>query len=139
MANSFKRAYGISASFAKSTPCTPLVRHYRVTVDTAAALDLESGMDGYFVPVGGAAIVGDMGGTSPTAKLTYGATDLMTAADPGTGILFSSTAGGVLPGTAAASAKLILTAGGTSPTGTLDIAITFFPLSVGAPSTGVGV
>lgn len=138
MANSFKKGYGFATS-APGTTTAPLVKHYVVTVDTAAALDLETGLDGYFIPAGGAAITGDMTGTSPTCKLTYGATDLMTAADPGTGVLFSTTSAGVISGTAAASSKLILTAGGTSPAGTLKVAVTFVPLCVNAYTAGVGV
>lgn len=137
MANSFKRAYGYSAMLSAGTPCAPIVKHYTVTIDTAAALDLEANIAGYFIPAGGVAITGDLTGTSPTVKLTAGATDLMTAADPGTGILFSTTSGGVLP-TEATTKKLILTAGGTTPAGTLQVAVTLIPIAAATYTAGVG-
>ena len=137
MANSFKRAYGYAAMLGKGTPCAPITKHYIVTVDTAAALDLEADISGYFIPVGGVAVTGDMTGTSPTVKLTAGATDLMVAADPGTGILFSTTSGGVLPGEATTK-KLILTAAGTSPVGTLSVAVTLVPLAAATYQAGAG-
>lgn len=140
MANSFKQGFGYSAAGSGAgTPMAPVVRHYQVTIDTAAELTLEADMNGYVIPAGGAAITGDMGGTTPTAVLTYGGVVLMTAADPSTGVLESTTSVGVPVGTAAASAKLTITAGGTSPTGTLGVTVTYIPLCAGSKTAGVGV
>jgi hypothetical protein len=138
MANSFKKAYGFGAAFSKDTPCAPIVKSYTVAIDTAAAIDLEAGLDGYFIPAGGCVVTGDMGGTTPTIKITYGATDLMTAADPGATVLMSTVAAGVLPGTASASAKIIATAGGTSPTGALTVTVLLVPMATAAYAAGTG-
>ena len=140
MANSFKSGFGYSAAGSGAgTPIAPVVKHYQVTIDTAAELTLEANMNGYVIPAGGAAITGDMGGTSPTAKLTFGGVDLMTAADPGAGVLESTVSAGVPVGTAAASSTVTITAGGTSPTGTLGVTVTYIPLCAAAKTAGVGV
>lgn len=140
MANSFKSGFGYSAAGSGAgTPIAPVVKHYQVTIDTAAELTLENNMNGYVIPAGGAAITGDMTGTSPTAKLTFGGTDLMVAADPGTGVLESTTSVGVPVGTAAASSTVTITAGGTTPAGVLGVTVTYIPLCAGAKTAGVGV
>jgi hypothetical protein len=138
MANSFKKAYGFDAGFSNTTPVAPIVKHYQVTIDTAAALTLETGLDGYYVPVGGAVMVGNLTGTTPTAKLTLGATDLQTAANPTASGIFNTAAGLILPGEATNN-KLIITAGGTTPAGTVNVSITLFPLATKTKVAGVGV
>jgi hypothetical protein len=129
----------IAASWMKTSPLAPIVRSYAITVDTTAeAADIETGLDGYMIPVGNIAILGNIG--AGTIKFTYNGTDLASAASPSATVPTSNTAlGYCLAGTAAATAKLSLTTAGTVTAGTVYLTIEFIPLCSAAKTPGVGV